>query len=204
MTTELTPRQRSVLAFIVQFQQEHLMAPTVREIGAHFGLRSPAGVHRILTVLRDKGYLLAEQGKKRNWRFSREVSGRGLPLLGTIAAGDPLEAVENLEAVLAVSPDVFGEGCFAVRVRGDSMIEAHILDGDLAVIRPQARVDNGAIAAVMVQGLLDEATLKIVHRTRSALRLEPANGAYEPLVFRGPQRGKVRILGRFVGILRRV
>ncbi|MEJ2041343.1 MAG: MarR family transcriptional regulator, partial [Desulfosarcinaceae bacterium] len=110
---DLTPRQRSILEFIIRFQQEHFMAPTVREIGAQMGLSSPAGIHRILTVLKDKGYLLAEPGKKRSWRFTRDVAGRGLPLLGAIAAGDPLEALQNLEEMLEVSPALFGDGdCF--------------------------------------------------------------------------------------------
>jgi repressor LexA len=205
MTKDLTRRQRSILEFIIRFQQEHLMAPTVREIGEKMGLSSPAGIHRILTVLRDKGYLLVEPGKKRSWRFSRDVVGRGIPVLGDIAAGDPLEVLEHLEEVLEVSPALFGGGnCFGLRVRGDSMIEAHILDGDVAVIRPQARVENGEIAAVMVTDLLTEATLKIVRRTRSTLTLAPANPAYSPLEFKGPQRKRVSIIGKFVGVLRRV
>jgi repressor LexA len=185
MTSDLTPRQKSVLYFIVAFQRERHIAPTVREIGAHLGLSGPAGIHRILNILKDKGYILSEPG--------------------TIAAGCPTEATENWEAELAISPDLFGcESCFSLRVRGDSMIEAHIMDGDLAVIRPQPRVENGEIAAVLVQERLSEATLKIVRRTRSTLTLEPANAAYPALVFKGPQRKQVSILGRFVGIVRKV
>ena len=89
MTSDLTPRQRSVLEYIIAFQQEHRMAPTVREICAHLGLSGPAGIHRILSVLKDKGYILAEPGKKRSWRFSKAVTGTGIPLIGTIAAGNP-------------------------------------------------------------------------------------------------------------------
>jgi repressor LexA len=181
------------------------MAPTVREICAHLGLSGPAGIHRILNILKDKGYILAEPGKKRAWRFSKEVTGTGIPLVGTIAAGLPMEAIENLEGELAVSPALFGaKGCFGLRVKGDSMIDAHILDGDLAIIRPQRRVESGQIAAVMVQDLLSEATLKIVRRTRSTLTLEPANPAYSPLVFKGPRRKQVVILGKYVGIVRKV
>jgi repressor LexA len=84
------------------------------------------------------------------------------------------------------------------------MIEAHIMDGDLAIIRPQPRVENGEIAAVLVQDVLPEATLKIIRRTRSTLTLEPANPAYPDLVFKGPQRKQVSILGKFVGIVRKV
>jgi len=158
MTSDLTPRQKSVLEFIIAFQQEHRMAPTVREIGAHLGLSGPAGIHRILNILKDKGYLVAEPGKKRAWRFSKDVIAPGVPRGGTIAAGLPLEAVENFETELAVSPAMFGcECCFGLRVKGDSMIDAHILDGDLAIIRPQRRVENGEIAAVLVRDLLPEA-----------------------------------------------
>ena len=179
MTADLTPRQKSVLDFIVTFQRERHMAPTVREIGAHLGLRGPAGIHRILNILKDKGYILAEAGKKRSWRFSKELTGGGIPLIGNIAAGCPVEAVENWEAELPISPDLFGcKHCFSLRVRGDSMIEAYIMDGDLAVMWPQPRVENGEIAAVLLQDVLPEATLKIIRRTRSTLSLEPANTAY--------------------------
>lgn len=204
MTTDLTPRQKSVLEFILHFQQKYCMAPTVREIGAHFGLSAPAGIHRILNVLKEKGYLLAEPGKKRSWRFHREVTGFGIPVVGTIAAGLPVEAVENFEEELAISPEMFAGGpCFAVRVKGDSMIDAHIMDGDLAVIRSQPRVESGEIAAVMVEDLLPEVTLKIFRRTQAALYLEPANPAYETMVFKGPRRKRVSVLGKMVGVVRR-
>ncbi|WP_319526307.1 transcriptional repressor LexA [uncultured Desulfosarcina sp.] len=204
MTSDLTPRQKSVLEYIIAFQQEHRMAPTVREICAHLGLKGPAGIHRILNILKDKGYILAEAGKKRSWRFSKEVTGRGIPLIGTIAAGQPLEAIENLETELPIAPSLFGcTRCFGLRVKGDSMIDAHIMDGDLAIIRPARQVENGEIAAVMVQDLLLEATLKVVRRTKSTLSLHPANAAYDAMVFKGPRRKQVSILGKFVGVVRR-
>ena len=179
MTSDLTDRQKSVLDFIISFQEAHRMAPTVREIAAHLGLSAPAGIHRILNILKDKGYVVAEAGKKRSWRFSKEVPGRGIPLIGAIAAGNPLEAVENFEEELPVSPSLFGcDTCFGLRVKGDSMIDAHIMDGDIAVIRPQQWVESGGIAAVLVRDLLTEATLKIVRRKGRELRLEPANRRY--------------------------
>jgi len=205
MTSDLTPRQKSVLDFIMAFQREHRMAPTVREICAHLGLSGPAGIHRVLHVLKEKGYLLAEPGKKRAWRFSKNVTGRGVPLIGTIAAGSPLAAIEYPEEEVAISPAVFGcERCFGLRVKGDSMVDAHILDGDLAIIRPQPRVDSGTIAAVMVQEVLAEATLKFVRFTTTALTLEAANPAFPPIIFKGPQRKKVSILGKYVGVVRRL
>ena len=204
MTSDLTPRQKSVLDFIIAFQQENRMAPTVREICAHFGLRGPAGIHRILGVLKDHGYIISEPGKKRSWRVSVENAGQGIPMVGSIAAGVPLEAIENFEEELAVSPRMFGcDNCFGLRVSGDSMIEAHILDGDLAIIRPQQRVENGEIAAVTVEGTLPEATLKIVQWDRYSLSLVPANSTHSPLVFKGPQRKRVGIIGKLVGVIRR-
>lgn len=123
--------------------------------------------------------------------------------MGDIAAGKPIEAIEDVADALPVSPSLFGcYTCFGLRVRGDSMIEAHILDGDLAIIRPQQRVENGEIAAVTVAGMLHEATLKIVRRDRSSLSLVSANSAHSPLVFKGPQRKRVAIIGKLVGIVR--
>lgn len=113
-----------------------------------------------------------------------------------------MEAIENFEE-LAISPGLFGcDDCVGLRVSGDSMIEAHILNGDLAIIRPQQRVENGKIAAVTVEGKLPEATLKIVHRNRYSLSLLPANGALSPLIFKG-QRKRVVIIGNLVGVILR-
>ena len=116
-----------------------------------------------------------------------------------------MEAVENFEEELAVSPSLFGcETCFGLKVKGDSMIGEYIVDGDIAIIRPQKRVENGEIAAVVVEDLLPEATLKRVRRSRSTLILEAANPAYDPLVFKGRSRSQVRIIGKFVGVVRRM
>ena len=204
MTLDLTPRQQSVLAFILDFHNENNMAPTVREIMDYLGLQSPGGIHRILNVLKDKGYLLADAGKKRSWRPAGRVPGRGIPVVGTIAAGGPIEAIENVAEELDVKPEVFGcDRCFGVRVRGDSMIGAHIQDGDVAIIRPQSKVENGEIAAVLVEDVLTEATLKIVQLTNTALTLKSANPKYRSMVFRWRGRERVTILGKYVGIIRR-
>ena len=203
MYADLTPRQQSVLDFIVAFQRQQRMAPTVREIGEHLGLSAPAGIHRLLHVLVDKGYIVAETGKKRSWRLARKISGSGIPLLGAIAVGVPIAALENVAQELMVDPALFGcKRCFGMRVRGDSMIGAYIADGDIAVIRPQQQVNNGEIAAVLVEDLLTEATLKIVHRTKTALTLKSANSKYRSLVFRYSGCERVSIIGRYVGIIR--
>ena len=204
MSDDLTPRQKSVLDFIVAFQKEHRMAPTVREIGEHLGLSAPAGIHRLLHVLMEKRYIVAEPGKKRSWRLARHITGQGIPVLGDIAAGVPMEAIENIEEELRIDPSVFGcERCFGLRVNGDSMIGANIQDGDIAIIRPQRRVKNGTIAAVLVEDLLTEATLKVVQRTKTALTLKAANPAYRSMVFRYGGRKRVSIVGKLVGVIRR-
>lgn len=201
---DLTPRQQSVLAFVSDYQRENSIAPTVREIAAHLGLASPSGIHRVLNVLKDKGYIVSEDAKKRSWRSVRPLPGGGVPLLGNIAGGAPIEAIEYPEETLAVSPEMFGGGqCFGLRVRGDSMTGAHIMDGDLAIIRVQPRVENGQIAAVLVRDMLSEATLKIVRRKGNVLTLEPANRRYKSLVFKGVERRRVSIMGKLAGIVRR-
>ncbi|MEA2085004.1 MAG: transcriptional repressor LexA [Thermodesulfobacteriota bacterium] len=199
----LPSRQKSVFEYIAAYQKDHGIAPTIREICDHFGLRSPGGVHRVLSVLKEKGYIHAETGKKRSWRTGHSLITKGLPVVGAIAAGNPLEALENIEEVLGIDPELFGsETCFALRVRGDSMIDAHILDGDIAVIRPQGKVENGEIAAVLVQDVLPEATLKRVYKDRTSIRLHAENESYTPLIFKGRKRGVVSIIGKMVGILR--
>ena len=201
---DLTPRQQSVLAFVTDYQRENSIAPTVREIAAHLGLASPSGIHRVLNILKDKGYIVSGDAKKRSWRSVRPLPGGGVPLLGNIAGGAPIEAIEYLEETLAVSPEMFGGGqCFGLRVRGDSMTGAHIMDGDLAIIRVQPRVENGQIAAVLVEDMLSEATLKILRRKGNVLTLEPANRRYKSLVFKGVERRRVSIMGKLTGIVRR-
>lgn len=205
-SADLTPRQQSVLDFIRVHQRDESMAPTVREICAHLGLKGPAGVHRILNVLIDKGCLSTTPGKKRSWRLAHGIPGKTIPLLGQIAAGLPLEAVENREDDLPLDPGLFGrdENCFALRVAGDSMIEAHIMEGDLAIIRPGAAARDGEIVAALVEDILSEATLKILRRRPGVIELEAANPAYPPLVFEGEEQDRVQILGTLVGVVRRL
>ena len=206
---ELTERQRQVLDFIRQHIMEQGIAPSVREICTHFGLRGPAGIHRILKALENKGFLTSTPGKKRSWRLTEKVRPGGvtggIPLLGQIAAGLPIEAQENrIEELPVDCAGLFGrDSCFALYVRGDSMIDAHIADGDIAVIQPAEEVNDGDIAAVLVEGLLPEATLKIVRRRNGAIELHAANPLYEPMIFSARKAAGVRVLGRLAGIIRR-
>jgi repressor LexA len=201
----LTERQGEVLAWIERFQVRERMPPTVREIGEAFGMRSTGSVRTHLEALRRKGRLLPSKGRRHRGlrprnsvRMQDEV--RTVPILGRIAAGPMLLAEENLEGQL-----LLGEGLlprsgdvFALRVQGESMIEAGILDGDLVLVRRQPMVEPGEIAAVMVEG---EATVKYFRPEGRLLRLEPANARMRP-IFLDPSSGRVSILGKVVGVVR--
>jgi len=201
---KLTQRQEQVLLYIRSYQEKLGITPTIREICSHFGLKGPAGIHRILHVLVEKGYLIASAGKKRSWRIPGGPVGKTIPIIGRIAAGTPIMALENQEDELPVNPSMFGsKTCFALRVQGDSMINAHIADGDLAIICPQSQAENGQIVAVIVRHILHEATLKILRKTKGTMELHSANSAYPPMVFSGWHRGRIRIVGKLVGIIRK-
>ena len=204
MDIDLTPRQSSVLACIKSHQEKHGISPTVREICAHLGLRGPAGIHKILHQLIGKGALVSKPGKQRSWLLASGPARKSIPLFGSIAAGQPIEALGDQEEDLPLDPGLFGcDSCFALRVQGDSMIEAHIVDGDLAIIRPQSTVYSGQIAAVQVVDLLHEATLKIFRRRKGRIELHSANSAYSPIIFLDEERAKVTIVGRLIGVIRR-
>jgi repressor LexA len=204
MEIPLTPRQDSVLKYIRKHYEEHGIPPTVREICFQLGLKGHSGIHRVLNTLKVKGYLNAQSGKNRSWSLAAGPASKSIPVLGTIAAGKPIEAVTDSAEYLLFDPNIFGaDNCFALTVQGESMIEAHILDGDLAIIRPQPSVSNGQIAAVTVEDLFLEATLKIVKISRNKIELHPENPVYEPLVFKADERKRVRIVGKFLGIIRR-
>lgn len=196
----LTSRQQQVYDFLALFQQRNGYAPTLQEIAAHLGVRGNLGVIRHLTALEKKGYL------QRQLRCSRGIvlSGRSkpalsLPLVGSVAAGALTEALADIDEHICVDPSlVRGEGCFALRVKGDSMIEAQIVSGDLAIVRPQATAENGDIVVAMLDG---EATLKRFFRDGGAIRLQPENAKLQPIIFH-PGDGDIRILGKVTGIIR--
>jgi len=201
---ELTPRQKSVYKVICEYHRKNGFPPTVREICEQLGLAGPAGVHRILGILGEKGYIRSASGKKRSWRPVYPKPSEGMPVAGEIAAGEALDIWDHMDEYIPVDPALYGhKACFAVRVSGDSMIEKHILDGDLAVIRPQADVENGDIAAVLIEERMMAATLKIVRKKRSTLELHSANPAYPAMRFSGKARQKVKIIGKYAGLIRK-
>lgn len=195
----LTDRQKRVLEAIIAHKHRTGRAPTYRELGRTLRIASTQGVRRHLDALVRKGYVHLDP-TARGIRLSEEVQGaEGIPILGRIAAGRPIEALENFEGAVDIGalygsyPDVF-----AVRVRGDSMTGAGIQDGDLAIIHAAPRVENGAIAAVAVDG---EVTLKKFHAEHGAVTLVAANPRHAPRIVREGE-AEVRVLGRLVGVVR--
>ena len=206
----LTERQRAILEVIHTHVDAHGYPPSVREIGEAVGLRSTSSVHAQLRTLAEKGYLRRAPTKPRALELGRDpetslelrpVSVRNIPLVGEIAAGGPILAEERVDAVYPLPKELVGEGpLFMLRVRGDSMIEAGVLDGDLVVVREQPQVEQGEMCAALIDG---EATVKLFRRTRSGeVFLDAANPAYDPIALTADQ--DVAVMGKVVSVLRSV
>jgi repressor LexA len=198
-----------VLEFIDAEVRERGYPPSVREIGEAVGLSSPSTVHAHLAALQDKGYLRRDPAKPRAIEVALEpVTGaaverrpvRHVPLVGDVAAGTGVLAAEHVEEMLPVPADLCGEGeLFMLRVRGESMIDAGIFDGDLVVARTQPTADNGDIVVAGIPG--EEATVKTFLRKRNKIVLRPANESLDDLVF---DADDVQIYGKVVTLLRRM
>lgn len=194
-----TQRQQEIAAFIAAEFRQHGMAPTQREIAAQFGFASTNTVRSHLRLMEGKGMVVRRPHTARGVQLAA-CPATGIPLLGRIAAGVPLEAIESPEDVLPVSPHLFrGADLFALRVKGDSMKDAGILPGDLAVLNRQEEVTDGEIAAVLLE---DEATLKYWFRRGDTMVLRGANPAFAEIVFRADEARVPRILGKLVGLIR--
>ena len=164
-----------ILDYVNQFIQENGYAPSVREIGAAVGLRSTASVSYHLQAMQEKGLLLSPGAKGRKRAIVTNIRPGQIPVVGVVTAGVPILAVENQEGTMAWDGD---SGCFALRVRGDSMINAGILSGDKVVVRPQPTADDGQIVVARIG---DEATVKRLRRRNGQIWLMPENDAYEPI-----------------------
>lgn len=198
---ELTPRRREILDFIARTVEERGYPPTVREIGAEIGLKSSSSVHYHLRVLAEDGYITRDGSLTRALRVAGDASApdrsgtRYLPLVGRVAAGEPILATENIERLVPASADLFGPGdIFLLEVDGDSMIEAGILDGDLVVVNQQPTADDGEIVVALLE---EEATVKYLHRHSDRIELRPANASMEPIFCED-----VQIIGRVCGVIR--
>ena len=201
----VTERQKQILDFINLFHEREGFPPSLREICKALGLVSTGSLIKHIRSLESKGFIKGTPGSKRAWKivdptYKKEAF---IPLFGQIAAGRPILAQENKEEELPINPSFFGSSeAFALRVKGDSMIEAHIQDGDLVIIRPQHEADNDSIVAVRVEDIEPEATLKIFRIDQDQIELRPANEFYEPLIFKGKDRSKIKILGKLIGVIR--
>ena len=206
---EMTERQRSILEFIKSFSGKHGVPPTVREIGEQFKV-TPRAAFDHLKALERKGELQRRVSAGRTSR-SLTVTGRGaatpyrLPILGRVAAGQPLLAVENREGELEIAAGSLpgrGEDLFALRVRGDSMIDAHICEGDLVLVRRQESAQvNDIVVAMVGSGDDAEATVKRYQRDGERVVLKAENPTMAPIVI-DPRKRELKIVGKVVGLLR--
>ena len=197
----LTKRQREILDYLNEFIQQHGYAPSLEEIGRRFSLSSLATVHKHLTNLQEKGFI------RRAWNRSRSVElvptrlgGRSveLPLLGFVAAGAPIEAVTGNETI-AVPEAIAGKrDSYVLRVKGDSMIDEQIRDGDYVIVEDRKSADNGEMVIALLSG--SDVTLKTFYRENGRVRLQPANPTMQP-IFVEPD--KVQVQGVVVGVMRK-
>jgi repressor LexA len=199
---DLTKRQKEIFDFIRRYASRYGYPPTVREIGKAVGLHSSSTVHAHLANLEKVGLLRRDPTKPRAIellvdRAKRAVRGPGLPVVGHVAAGEPVLAEENIEEYVQLPSVIGGEqGDYILRVRGDSMRDAGILEGDYVVVSAADDADNGEIVVALLE---DEATVKRFYREKDRVRLQPANKAYKPIRTRD-----ARVLGRVVGVYRSI
>ena len=184
-------KREEILRFLTQFVAENGYAPSVREICAAVGLQSTATVHYHLGALREAGLIEMDDMKKRAITLPDAHRADRIPVVGVVTAGVPILAVENIEGYIPWEGEA---GCFALRVRGDSMIGAGILDGDKVVVRPQQTATNGEIVVALVD---DEATVKRFYKENGGYRLQPENDAMEPIY-----TDHVVVLGRVAALYR--
>jgi repressor LexA len=197
----LTKRQREILDFLNDFIQQHGYAPSLEEVGRRFGLSSLATVHKHLTNLQEKGFI------KRAWNRSRSVElvqtklgGRAmeLPLLGFVAAGAPIEAIATAETI-SVPEDLVGKrDTYVLRVRGESMIDEQIRDGDFVIVEDRKTAENGEMVIALLGS--SDVTLKKFYRENGHIRLQPANPAMEPLIVPAEQ---LQVQGVVIGVMRK-
>jgi len=196
--SDLTRRQQQVLDFIRTHLEEYSYPPTLREIAAHLGINGTLGVSKHLDALERKGLLQRHGRGSRALQLSTHHPKGRLPIVGRVQAGPLQPAIEEIEGHLAIDPRQARDGDFMLRVRGDSMIEAAILDGDLAQVRPGGSANDGEIVVALVG---DEATIKRFYHEGEQVRLQPENSMMEAILVR-PEDGEVRIVGKVVGIYR--
>ncbi|MHC5033791.1 MAG: transcriptional repressor LexA [Planctomycetota bacterium] len=201
MAKGLTNRQREIFEFICMVMRAENRPPTVREIAQHFGFQSPKAATDHLDALERKGYIRRRNRKARNIEIREELSPQGIPLVGRIAAGSPILAVENLDGSLSTN-GLFDadENTFALQVEGESMIGAGILPGDYVIVDSQKSVRNGAIAAIRIG---DEATVKRVYIKKRQVRLKAENPDYDDIII-DKDSPDFALYGPVIGVMRKL
>ncbi len=212
MKNKLTDRQQEILDFISDFRKENGYPPTLREIGKQFGISSTFGVKRHLEALVKKGYLNIESNASRgislitndNFSDNETVIEQNnlfnkIPIVGRVAAGSPITAIENIEGSIVIDPSFIknAEHCFALKVKGDSMINAGIFENDLVVVTQSTEVKNNDIVVAMLH---DEVTVKTLERKNNKIRLLPENPDYQPIEIN--EKDDFRIIGKVKGVVR--
>ncbi|HEX3145024.1 MAG TPA: transcriptional repressor LexA [Pyrinomonadaceae bacterium] len=198
----ITARQRRVLDYIRHYFDLHQEAPTIAQIGKQFGMTSSASAHNVVAILEREGFIRRIPNVSRGIELvvdAQPEAKNEIPLLGIVAAGNPIEAVLNYETV-CVPRDMMRAGrMFALRVRGDSMIDEQIRDNDVIVLQSQQTAENGQTVVALIDG--SDATVKKFFGNKQQVRLEPANPNYKPIIVRPPQR--VQVQGVVVGVIRK-
>jgi repressor LexA len=201
LTDQLTDRQAKILDYIRYVTKVRNYPPSVREIGEAVGLSSSSTVHNHLNQLERRGLIKRDPSKSRTVQLVQDAdldnqrrNAVSVPIVGNVAAGAPILAEQNVEDHLLLSPELAQEGYFLLKVRGDSMVNAGILDGDMVLVRPQQEATNGSIVVALVDG---DATVKRIERGNGHVRLIAENPAYEPIV-----SSNVSLVGAVRGVIR--
>jgi repressor LexA len=197
----LTEKQQAILNFISEYVKENSFPPSVREIGRQFGIY-PATVQDHISALERKGYLQKKPNQSRTLSVpasSRPVSDNGIPVVGRVAAGMPLLAQENIEEMIHLPKDWAPAGAFLLKVQGNSMEGAHILDGDYVLVHPQHTASNGEIVVAL---LGDEATVKRFYRSDRGISLKPENPKFKPIEIERSEAANFKLIGKVMGVLR--
>jgi repressor LexA len=197
----ITARQRRVLDYITNYFAANHEPPTMAEIGRQFGMTSLASVHNVLSILEREGLIRRIPNVSRGIELLNQTPDENfeIPLLGVVAAGAPIEAILNYETV-CIPRDMIQKGrLFALRVRGDSMIDEQIREDDLIILQSQQTAENGQTVVALIDG--NEATVKRFYRGRNHVRLEAANPRYKPIIVRPPDR--LQVQGVVVGVIRK-
>lgn len=210
MKDQLTERQRTILNFIEQFREESGYPPTLRQIGKQFGIASTFGVKRHLEALEKKGYITVENNASRGINLLKMENSpkdtvqedsiyRQVPIIGRVAAGSPIMAIENMEGNLIIDPSFAkrSDDSFALKVKGDSMIDAGIFEGDMVIVSPSTEVTTNDIAVAMING---EVTVKTLIKKNNQVTLQPQNNKYQPI--KVSEDDDFKLIGKVVGVVR--